>query len=278
MRPRPYITGTTIVADGGVTASSERSTPPPPTPRRIAGSARPSPARRRAAGRRGRARLRAEPDPHVRRAAAVRRLRGRPARGDHRRRAVRGPRPRPATRRSRSSSPARSASTARHGYGCVGSLAGVYTASMPVFVVENPPFGNTAFCNFYEGKERRRLNYGCYDDGVHERLEHVNEVLGPVVGEAVRAAGGIELLPIMRRAAADGRRAATRARAAATMLFEEALALPLLDLAADDRPACARCTRRSRATTTTSCGSRWRPARRPATRRTASRARPSSRR
>ena len=120
-----------------------------------------------------------------------------------------------------------------HGYGCVGSLAGVYTASMPVFVVENPPFGNTAFCNFYEGKERRRLNYGCYDAGVHERLEHINRVLGPVVGRAVRAAGGIDLVPIMRRAVQMGDECHSRS-AAATMLFEEALALPLLDLAVDD--------------------------------------------
>jgi hypothetical protein len=120
-----------------------------------------------------------------------------------------------------------------HGYGCVGSLAGVYTASMPVFVVENPPFGNTAFCNFYEGKERRRLNYGCYDAGVHERLDHINRVLGPVVGAAVRAAGGVDLVPIMRKAVQMGDEMHSRS-AAATMLFEEALAVPLLDLAADD--------------------------------------------
>ncbi len=117
-----------------------------------------------------------------------------------------------------------------HGYGCVGSLAGVYTASMPVFVVENGPFGNTAFCNFYEGKERRRLNYGCYDAGVHERLLHVNEVLGPTLGAAVRARGGIDLGPIMRRAVQMGDELHSRS-AAATLLFEEALAVPLLDLA-----------------------------------------------
>lgn len=117
-----------------------------------------------------------------------------------------------------------------HDYGCVGSLAGVYTASMPVFVVENPPFGNAAFCNFYEGKERRRLNYGCYDEGVHARLLHVNDVLGPALGEAVRSRGGVELGPIMRRAIQMGDELHSRS-AAATLLFEEALALPLLGLA-----------------------------------------------
>ena len=124
-----------------------------------------------------------------------------------------------------------------HGYGCVGSLAGVYTASMPVFVVQNPAYGNTAFCNFYEGKERRRLNYGCYDEGVHERLLHVNEVLGPVVGEAVRRAGGVKLRPIIRRALQMGDELHSRS-AAATMLFEEQLALPLLEPRAPTRPAC----------------------------------------
>ena len=50
-----------------------------------------------------------------------------------------------------------------HDYGAVGSLAGIYTASMPVFVVHDRTHGNSAFCNFYEGKDPRRLNYGCYD-------------------------------------------------------------------------------------------------------------------
>ena len=120
-----------------------------------------------------------------------------------------------------------------HAHGCVGSLAGVYTASMPVFVVENPPFGNTAYCNFYEGKERRRLNYGCYDEGVHARLLHINEVLGPVLRRAVLARGGVELAPIIRAALQMGDEMHSRS-AAATMLFEEALAVPLLDIARDD--------------------------------------------
>jgi Protein of unknown function (DUF1116) len=123
-----------------------------------------------------------------------------------------------------------------HDYGCVGSLAGVYTASMPVLVVANPPFGNTGFCNFYEGKERRRLNYGCYDEGVHSRLQHVSDVLAPILGEAVRRRGGVELGPIMRRAVQMGDELHSRS-AAATLLFEEALALSLLDLVASNGAA-----------------------------------------
>src|SRR5262245_19440152 len=65
-----------------------------------------------------------------------------------------------------------------HDFGCVGSLAGIYTASMPTFVVENRAFGNVACCNIYEGSNPRRLNYGVYDDGVRERVLLVqNEIL-----------------------------------------------------------------------------------------------------
>ena len=55
---------------------------------------------------------------------------------------------------------------ATHDHGCVGSVAGIYTASMPVFVVENTARGNRAYCNFYEGESRHRLNYGSWNDEV----------------------------------------------------------------------------------------------------------------
>ena len=80
---------------------------------------------------------------------------------------------------------------------CVGSLAGPYSASMPVFVVQNRAFGNTAYCNIYEGVNHRRLNYGVYDEGVRDRLRYVGDVIAPALGEAVRATGGIALKPIM---------------------------------------------------------------------------------
>ena len=86
-----------------------------------------------------------------------------------------------------------------HDYGCVGSLAGIYTASMPVFVVENRTHGNTGYCNMYEGTNPRRLNYGVYDDEVRDRLLFLQEVIAPIIAEAVRLSGGIPLKPLMRR-------------------------------------------------------------------------------
>lgn len=114
-----------------------------------------------------------------------------------------------------------------HDFGCIGSLAGVYSASMPVFVVRNTTDGNMAFCNFYEGSNPRRLNYGVYDEDVHARLVHTNEVIAPVVGDAVRAAGGIALKPIMQRALHMGDELHSR-NTAASLLFSRMLFPALL--------------------------------------------------
>ena len=116
-----------------------------------------------------------------------------------------------------------------HDFSAVGSLAGIYTASMPVFVVVNRARGNLGFCNFYEGKEPRRLNYGCYDDGVRDRLRHVNDVLAPVVGEAIRRQGGIALKPLIARALRMGDEVHSR-NAAASILFNREILPAILDM------------------------------------------------
>lgn len=119
-----------------------------------------------------------------------------------------------------------------HAHGCVGSVAGIYTASMPVLVVENAPFGTTGFCNLYEGASRRRLNYGVYDEEVRAGLKLLEEVIGPVLAEAIRHAGGIPLVSMMRRALHLGDELHSR-NTAATIAFTRELAPHLLDLALD---------------------------------------------
>ncbi len=117
---------------------------------------------------------------------------------------------------------------------CVGSLAGIYTASMPVFVVENAKGGNRAFCNLFEGPSPARLNYGVYNDAVRESLGFIGAVIGPVLGEAVRRAGGVPLRPIVRRALHMGDELHSR-NTAATLLFTRELFPTLLELADERR-------------------------------------------
>lgn len=108
-----------------------------------------------------------------------------------------------------------------HDFGCVGSLAGIYTASMPVFVVENRTFGNIACCNIYEGSNPRRLNYGVYDEGVRERLLIVQNEIIPVVAETLRHTDGIALKPIIKRALNMGDELHSRNTAAALLFLRE---------------------------------------------------------
>lgn len=115
-------------------------------------------------------------------------------------------------------------------HGCIGSVAGIYTASMPVFVVEDQRHGNTSFCNLYEGESRRRLNYGVYDDKVADGLRFLEHTVAPILSAAVRRAGGVPLKPLMARALRMGDELHSR-NTAATTLFVKELTPHFIDLA-----------------------------------------------
>jgi hypothetical protein len=116
-------------------------------------------------------------------------------------------------------------------YRCVGSLAGIYTASMPVFVVENRAGAQRTYCNLFEGVSRHRLNYGVYNGDVDRNLHFLRDVIGPTLGEAVRLAGEVALLPIMKRALHMGDELHSR-NTAATLLLMRELMDPLMQLQA----------------------------------------------
>lgn len=117
-----------------------------------------------------------------------------------------------------------------HDYGCIGSLAGIYTASMPVFVVENRTDGNVAYCNSFEGATPKRLNYGVYDEDVERSLRFLHDVIAPVLAKALRRAPeGIPLRPLIRRALNMGDELHSR-NAAATLLFTRELFPYLLEV------------------------------------------------
>jgi hypothetical protein len=117
-----------------------------------------------------------------------------------------------------------------HEHDCIGSVAGIYTASMPVFVVEEKRSGLRAFCNFYEGPSRYRLNYGAYSAEVHENLQHIAGVISPVLADAVRLAGEVPLKPLIQRALHMGDELHSR-NTAATILFTRELFPQIIDVA-----------------------------------------------
>ena len=79
-------------------------------------------------------------------------------------------------------------------------MTGITTRVMPLMVVENRAFGNRAYCAINEGLGKV-MRFGGNDAEVLARLAWLRDVLGPALGEALRAA---------RRHAAQ---AADRARA-----------------------------------------------------------------
>ena len=67
-----------------------------------------------------------------------------------------------------------------HHHDAVGPMAGVMTASMPVWIVQNETFGNFAYCTLNEGLGKV-LRYGAYSQEVIDRLRWMEQVLAPVL-------------------------------------------------------------------------------------------------
>jgi hypothetical protein len=92
-----------------------------------------------------------------------------------------------------------------HHFGAVGPMTGITTRSMPVMVVENRAkgAGNRAFCTVNEGLGKV-MRFGANDAPVLERLAWLRDEFGPALGRALRAAGGLELAPLVARGLAMG--------------------------------------------------------------------------
>ncbi len=117
-------------------------------------------------------------------------------------------------------------------FGCIGSLAGIHTASMPVLVIEDKASGKQAYCTLFEGEAPARLNYGVYNAQVRDNLKFLEQVIGPLLGQMIRRSGGIALRPIIRRALHMGDELHSR-NTAATLLFTRHLFPQLLALERD---------------------------------------------
>ena len=115
-----------------------------------------------------------------------------------------------------------------HEHNTVGPMAGVTSASMLVYVVENKAgtgSANTAYSNLNEGYGKV-LRYGAYSAEVLTRLRWMNTVLGPTVGAALARSGGIDLRALIAEALHMGDEGHNRNKAG-SLLFLKALA-PLI--------------------------------------------------
>jgi len=90
-----------------------------------------------------------------------------------------------------------------HHYGAVGPMTGITTRSMPVMVVENRKHGNRSYCMINEGLGKV-MRFGANDAEVLARLAWLRDEFGPLFGAALRAAGGLELAPLISRGLAMG--------------------------------------------------------------------------
>ncbi len=86
-----------------------------------------------------------------------------------------------------------------HHHGAVGPMAGVTSASMKVYVVENAEHGNKSFSNLNEGYGKV-LRYGAYSEDVLKKLRWMNDVLGTALADALASSNGIDMRALIAEA------------------------------------------------------------------------------
>jgi hypothetical protein len=120
-----------------------------------------------------------------------------------------------------------------HHYASVGPMAGLMSASMMVYIVENKKHGNKAYSGLNEGRGKV-LRMGAYSEEVLARLSWMNETLGPTIGKAIEDAGGVDLRALIGKALQMGDDGHNRLDAA-SILFTIALAPSITRTAKDSK-------------------------------------------
>lgn len=117
-----------------------------------------------------------------------------------------------------------------HEHSGVGPMAGVGTARMPVFVVENKTHGNRSYCTLNEGLGKV-LRYGAYAQEVIDRLRWMEASLAPILKDALEKKGPVNLKSLIAQALQMGDEVHNRNRAGTSLLIRE-LAPAILETSA----------------------------------------------
>lgn len=107
-----------------------------------------------------------------------------------------------------------------HHHNAVGPMAGVTTASMPVWIIKNETYGNLAYCTLNEGLGKV-LRYGAYGEDVIERLNWMEKTLAPVLKEALSLSGPIDMKTLIAQVVQMGDEGHNRNKAGTSLLIRE---------------------------------------------------------
>jgi hypothetical protein len=109
-----------------------------------------------------------------------------------------------------------------HHHHTVGPMAGIVSASMPVFILENPTFGNQAYATQNEGLGKV-LRYGGMGPEVYQRLKWMETDLYPALDRALQSLpAGVDIKSLIAQALHMGDECHNRNKAA-TSLFLRAI-------------------------------------------------------
>jgi hypothetical protein len=109
-----------------------------------------------------------------------------------------------------------------HHRGAVGPMAGVVSPSMWVFELRDEAHGTTSWCSLNEGLGKV-LRYGAYGGEVIDRLSWMSRVLGPLLQQAVRSTGPVDIRAIIAQMVQMGDEGHNRNRAGTLMFLREVL-------------------------------------------------------
>ena len=122
-----------------------------------------------------------------------------------------------------------------HHHQAVGPMAGVICPSMSVYILENKTHGNKSFSNLNEGYGKV-LRYGAYSEEVLDRLRWMEDVMAPVLGEAIELSGGIDIRALLAEALHMGDEGHNRNKAG-SIIFTTKLAPFIVQATADRQVA-----------------------------------------
>ncbi len=124
-----------------------------------------------------------------------------------------------------------------HHHQAVGPMAGVTSASMQVYILENVTHGNRAYSTLNEGYGKV-LRYGAYSEDVIGKLRWMHTVMGPILAEALAAGDGLDIRALLAEALHMGDEGHNRNKAG-SFIFTTRLA-PLIARTCRDQTEMAR--------------------------------------